>query len=165
MFLIGADPIEDKGIGRIIWSSKGHPDRKMRAELWATKEFTKGNPELTDLVVTAWLRAQYWASLDANREAVIHDGTRSGVPDSVVRRSYDDPTLNWKERWSPLYDTVVYQHYNRVVQFAREQKLISQDLVADDLLEPKYVTAALKRLNQTSYWSAATATTTAAVTR
>ena len=161
LFVISAYPLEDKGIGRIIWSSKGHPDRKMRAELWARKDFTQSNPELTDLVVTAWLRAQYWASLEVNREAVIRDGMRGGVSESVVRRSYDDPSLTWKERWSPLYDDLVYQHYARVVQFARTEKLIGKDLRAEELLEPKFVTAALKKLDQTAYWNSKSGTAAA----
>lgn len=153
IFLISAYPLEDKGIGRIIWSSKGKPDRKMRAELWARKDYLQANPEVADLVVTAWLKAQYWAAQDSNREAVIRDGTRSGVPESVVRRSYDDPSLAWKDRWSPLYDDVVYQHYRGVLEFARGQKLISKDLKTEDLLEPKYVKTALRKLDLASYWS------------
>jgi sulfonate transport system substrate-binding protein len=162
IFLIGAYPIEDKGIGRIIWSSKGKPDRKMRAELWAKKDYLQANPAVTELVVTAWLKAQYWASQDANREAVIKDGTRSGVPESVVRRSYDDPSLAWKDRYNPAFDAVVYQHYRSVLAFARNQKLISKDLKAEELLEPKYVTAALKKLDLASYWSSAKSPTLAA---
>ncbi len=154
IFLIGAYPLEDKGIGRIIWSSKGKPDRKMRAELWAKKDYIQANPEVTDLVVTAWIKAQYWASQDGNRDAVIKDGTRSGVPESVVRRSYDDPSLAWRDRWSPVYDAVVYKHYRSVLEFARSQKLIQKDLKAEDLLEPKYANAALKKLSLTDYWSA-----------
>jgi len=162
IFLIGAYPIEDKGIGRIIWSSKGKPDRKMRAELWAKKDYIQANPEVTDLVVTAWLKAQHWASLDANREAVIKDGTRSGVPESVVRRSYDDPTLAWKDRFNPAYDEVVYTHYRGVLAFARSQKLINKDLKAEELLEPKYAQAALKKLELTKHWSSAKGTAVAA---
>jgi sulfonate transport system substrate-binding protein len=162
IFLIGAYPIEDKGIGRIIWSSKGKPDRKMRAELWAKKDYIQANPEVADLVVTAWLKAQHWAAQDANREAVIEDGTRSGVPESVVRRSYDDPSLAWKDRFNPAYDAVVFQHYRGVLDFARKQKLINKDLKAEELLEPKYTQAALKKLQLSSYWNSARSPTLAA---
>ncbi|QAU33961.1 ABC transporter substrate-binding protein [Janthinobacterium sp. 17J80-10] len=154
LFMINGYPVEDKGIGRIIWSSKGRIDRKMRAELWAKKDFTQNNPALTELVVTAWLRAQHWSAQDANRDAIIKDGTRNGTPESVVRRSYDDPTLPWKDRWSPLYDDVVYSHYRRVVAFAKEQNLIRKNLNADELLEPKFVNAAIKNLGLTTFWSA-----------
>ncbi|WP_088710466.1 ABC transporter substrate-binding protein [Noviherbaspirillum denitrificans] len=153
LFMINGYPLEDKGVGRIIWTSKGKPERKMRAELWARKDFTQRHPEVAELVVTAWLKAQYWASQDGNREAVIKDGTRNGTPESVVRRSYDDPSLPWKERWTPVYDDVVYGHYRRVVAFAHEQKLIRKPLVVEDLLEPRFVNAGLKNLGLGNYWS------------
>ena len=153
--MINGYPLEDKGIGRIIWSSKGLPERKMRAELWARRDFTQAHPAIAELVATAWLRAQHWAALDGNREAIIKDGTRNGTPDSVVRRSYDDPGLQWKERWSPLYDDAVYRHYRRVLAFAQEQKLIRQPLTAEELLEPRFVAAGLKKLGLANYWEPA----------
>ena len=155
LFMINGYPLEDKGIGRIIWSSKGQPERKMRAELWARRDFTQAHPDIAELVATAWLRAQHWAALDGNREAIIKDGTRNGTPDSVVRRSYDDPDLQWKERWSPLYDDAVYRHYRRVLAFAQEQKLIRQPLTAEELLEPRFVAAGLKKLGLVNYWEPA----------
>lgn len=152
LFVLGGDAVEDRGAGRIIWSSKGNPERKMRAELWGKRDFTRANPELAQLVVTAWLRAQHWASLEANRDAVIRDGTRAGIPERVVRRSYDDPTLAWKDRYSPQYDGVVYRHYREVLAFARQQKLVRKDLQVEELLEPRFVRAGLQELGLSDYW-------------
>lgn len=154
LFQLNGYPLEDKGIGKIIWTSKGQQDRKMRAELWGRRDFTRANPELAELVATAWVKAQHWAAQEDNRNAVIRDGTRNGTPESVIRRSYDDPSLPWKDRWTPLYDDVVYRHYRRVVAFARNQKLIRQALPAEELLEPRFVNAALKNLGLAQYWSA-----------
>eukprot|EP01032_Pedospumella_encystans_P019855 gene19855-22568_t len=63
LFQLNGYPQEDKGIGKIIWTSKGQPDRKMRAELWGRRDFTRANPELAELVATAWVKAQHWAAL------------------------------------------------------------------------------------------------------
>jgi len=153
LFVLGGDALEDRGAGRIIWSSKGKPERKMRAELWASRDFTQSQPGLTQLVVTAWLRAQHWASLDTNREALIRDGTRPGVPERVVRRAYDDPQLAWKDRFSPLYDALVYRHYREVLAFAQQQKLVRKALTAEELLEPRFVDAGLRELGLTAYWT------------
>ena len=153
LFVLGGDALEDRGAGRIIWSSKGKPERKMRAELWGRRDFTQASPALTQLVVTAWLRAQHWASLDANRDAFILDGTRPGVPERVVRRAYDDPQLAWKDRFSPMYDGLVYRHYREVLAFARQQKLVRKHLTAEELLEPRFVDAGLKELGLTNYWT------------
>lgn len=152
LFVMNGYLLESQGVGKVIWTSKGHPERKMRAELWAKKDFTQRYPELTELVVAAWIRAQHWSAQDANRDAVIRDYTRNGTPDSIVRRNYDDPTLQWKDYWSPLYDDVVYGHYRRVVAFAKEQQLIRKDLNAEELLEPRFVNAVLKKQGLTGYW-------------
>jgi sulfonate transport system substrate-binding protein len=57
---------------------------------------------------------------------------------------------------------VVYTHYRSVLAFARNQKLINKELKAEELLEPKYVTAALKKLELASYWGSAKGQTLAA---
>ncbi|TFW22899.1 ABC transporter substrate-binding protein [Duganella callida] len=152
LFVLSGDALEDRGAGRIIWSSKGRPERKMRAELWGRQDFTQANPALTQLVVTAWLRAQYWAAQDANRDAFLRDATRAGVPERVVRRAYDDPQLAWKERFSPLYDGLVYRHYREVLAFARQQQLVRRELKAEELLEPRFVDAGLRELGLSDFW-------------
>lgn len=159
LFTLQAYILEDKKIGKIIWSSKGEPDKKMRAELWGAQTFIDKYPEITQLVATAYLRAQYWASLDENREAVILDGTRNGTPESVIRRNYDDSSLAWKDRFSPLYDPLILDHYRRAIAFAYEKKLIQRPIKAEDLLQPRFVNTALSDLKLKDYWQPAPAPT------
>jgi sulfonate transport system substrate-binding protein len=152
-FTISAYALEEKGVGKIIWSTAGKPLHfKMRAELWGSSEFVRKYPELTQLVATAYVKAAYWASQDANRETVIKIGTRNGTPESVVRRQYADPSLSWRERWNPLPDEVVLAHYRDVVKFATERKLIRARLRPEDLIQTKFVETALKNLGLQEYW-------------
>jgi sulfonate transport system substrate-binding protein len=154
LYTNGAYLLEEKGVGKIIWSTKDAPlDWKMRAELWGAAEFTEKYPELTQLVATAYVKAAYWAAQTENRDAVIKIGTTNGTPESVVKRGYDDPTVSWKDRWNPLFDDVVYTHYRNTVDFATSKKLIGKKLDSKQLLEPKYLTAALKELKLENYWS------------
>ncbi len=44
MFAINSYIVADKGLAKIIWSSKGQPDKKIRAELWAAKTFVDEHP-------------------------------------------------------------------------------------------------------------------------
>ena len=153
-FVNGGDLLEDKGIGHIIWSTKGKPLHfKMRAELWGARDFVERNPELTQLVATAYVKASYWVAKEQNRDAVVAIGTLNGTPERVVRKSYEDPTLSWKDRWSPLVDDVVLEHYRDVVAAAREDKLISKSPNPDELVEPKFVNAAIKSLKLEGYWT------------
>lgn len=144
--------LEEKKVGRIIWSSRGSPLLKMRAELWGTRDFVQQYPEITQLVATAFVRAQHWASLEENRNALILEGTRNGTPETVVRRRYDDPALPWKDRWSPLFDELAWAQYRHDIALARQKKLINRDLKAEELLQPRFANAALSELGLTNYW-------------
>ncbi|UQV43747.1 ABC transporter substrate-binding protein [Janthinobacterium lividum] len=95
--------LEDKKVGKIIWSSKAPPqDWKMRAELWADSGFLQRYPQLAQLVVTAYVCAsttgppapvaktnmcaarrrlgRWKASCGANWRATIRRGRRAGRP-------------------------------------------------------------------------------------
>lgn len=146
--------LEESGVGKIIWSTKGKPLHfKYRAEIWGKRDFVSRYPELTQLVATAFVKASYWASLDQNREEVIRIGTRNGTPEKVVRRGYEDDSLSWKDRWNPLVDAIVSEHFRDVVTEARQQKLIARPLNPAELVDPRFVSAALKELKLEGYWS------------
>lgn len=157
LYTTGAYLLEERGVGKIIWSTKDAPlDWKMRAELWGATEFTSKYPELTQLVANAYVKAAYWASQEANKEAVIKIGSRNGTPESVVRKGYEETGVSWKDRWNVLFDDVVFTHYKTTVDFATQKKLIGKKLDPKELTEPKFVKAALKELKLEDYWQART---------
>ena len=65
----------------------GKDDKKIRAELWAAKTFIDAHPDLTQLVATAYVRAQYWESQEQNRPAVIATTTLTGGPGTPSSRN------------------------------------------------------------------------------
>lgn len=146
--------LEESKAGQIIWSTKGKPLHfKFRAEIWGRNTFIAAHPDITQLVATAFTEAAHWASLDRNREAVIRISTRNGTPESVVRRTFDDPSLPWKDRWSPLVDDTVREHFRDVTASALKQKLIRSAVNPDELVAPRFVQTALKDLKLEGYWS------------
>lgn len=146
--------LEDKGVGRIIWSTKQAPgDWKMRAELWGAKEFIDRYPELTQLVATAYVKAAYWSAQAENEDAMVAIATRNGQPESVVRREYDDPATPWKQRFSPLFADYVLDHYRHAVDYALDKKLIRRKLTAEQLVEPRFVETALRELQLENFWN------------
>jgi sulfonate transport system substrate-binding protein len=155
--------LEDKGVGRIIWSTRDAPlDWKTRTELWGSKRFIDQYPDLTRLVVTAYIKAGHWSSLEANKQAVMLQATAGGTPMSVVRRSYEDDKYPWKERFSPLFNDVVYTHYRHTLDFAYQQKIITRKPDLATWFDPRFVALALKDLGLDNYWklhAPATATT------
>jgi sulfonate transport system substrate-binding protein len=146
--------LEDKQVGKIIWSTRSAPaDWKMRAELWGSKRFVDSYPELTQLVATAHIKAAYWSALEQNRDAVIRIAARSGTPESVVRRDYDQDPTPWRERWAPLFDQPVYEHYRHCAAYALDKKLIRKPVDADKLIDTRFVAPALQQLELQTFWS------------
>jgi sulfonate transport system substrate-binding protein len=144
----------DKGLGKIVWDSKQAPRSwQMRAELWGDKAFVAANPELTQLVVDAFVKNARWSSDEANREQVIRIGAAAGIPDSVIRRDYDGTAGSWKERASPLFTPALADHYRDLAAYARKSGLIAKDVDIVGAFEPRYVQSALDRFGLKTYWN------------
>lgn len=146
----------DKGLGRIVWDSKQAPRSwQMRAELWGDKAFIAANPELTQLVVDAFVKNARWSSDEANREQVIRIGAAAGIPDSVIRRDYDGTAGSWKERASPMFTPALADHYRDLAAYARKSGLVAKDVDIVGAFEPRYVQSALDRFGLKTYWNGA----------
>jgi sulfonate transport system substrate-binding protein len=141
-----------RGVGKVIWSSQNDFDKKMRAELWALDSFINAHPDIAQLVVTAFLRAQYYNSQESHREEVIQEGSRNGTPIDIVRRTYSNPSITWKDYWTPLYDALVWDQYRQSAAFAYGEKIISRKVTAEELLEPHFMTVGLAGLQLEHYW-------------
>jgi len=139
-------------VGKVIWSSQDDFNKKMRAELWASQPFLAARPDIAQLVATAFVRAQYYNSQDSHREEVIQEGSRNGTPVAIVRQTYANPLIVWKDSWTPLFDGLVWQQYRQSAAFAFDRKIISRKVPAESLLEPRFLQAALKDLKLNGYW-------------
>lgn len=145
--------LEQKGVGRILWSTKSAPtDWKMRAELFARADFVDRYPELTQLVADAYVRAAHWSSLPANRAEVIDEAARGDTPTSVVEADYDEPRVAWRDRFSPLFDDEMVRHYRSVADYTYQQGLVRRKVDVDALLDRRFAEQALKNLGLQDYW-------------
>ncbi|WP_263143910.1 ABC transporter substrate-binding protein [Pseudomonas sp. RIT-PI-AD] len=143
--------LEDKQVGRIIWSSKQAPrDWKMRAELWAASDFVDQQPELTQLVVDAYLKAAHWTAEDANKATYQGYLAQSGQPLSVLQREVEGES--WRDAFSPRFDQALRQHYADAIQYSRQARLIRNDVDVDTLIEPRFIEQGLKNLNLQNFW-------------
>lgn len=148
--------LEEKGVGRILWSSKGKgPEWKMRTEMFGRKDFIDSQPELTQLVVTAFVKAAHWASDPANKDKYLEFQGRTGTPRSVLDRTYDETGTAWRNRWAPLFAPDLAARYQETVQYALDNKLIRQRIDAARLLAPSFSIQALKDLGLEGYWQGA----------
>lgn len=143
--------LEDKKVGKIIWSSKQAPlDWKMRAELFGASDFVAQNPEVTQLVVDAYLKALKWASQEQQKAEYIELLSQSGQPQSVLLREVEGEP--WKDHFNPLINDTLRQHYKDGIAYSLEAKLIRKDVKVDDLLDSRFVEQGLKDLNLVDEW-------------
>lgn len=144
--------LEDKKVGKIIWSSKQAPlDWRMRAELFGASDFVSQHPDITQLVVDAYLRALKWASDEANKDAYITLLSQSGQPPNVLLREAEGRP--WKAQFTPLIDDAVRQHYRDGIAYSLKSKLIRKDVDVEQLFEPRFVQQGLKNLGLENDWS------------
>lgn len=141
-----------RGAGKVIWSSQKDFAKKMRAELWAAAAFLDAHPDLAQLVVTAYLRAQYYNSQEAHRGEVLLEATRNGTPMAVAQQTYSGAGIAWKDYWTPLYDRLVWDQYRQSAAFAYDNRIIGRRIPAEALLDARFQKAALAALHLESYW-------------
>ena len=152
-----AHMLEEKGVGRIIWSTKepagGTSIARSRVDLYARADFARDEPEITQLVATAYVRAAYWQAEEENQSAVYRVLSRPGTPERVHRKDQEGETISWRDRWSPLYDEFLYDHFRAAAAVMLERKLIQKSVDIDEFLEPRFARQALRDLQIEGFWS------------
>ena len=146
--------LEDKKVGKIIWSSKTPPqDWKMRAELWADSQFIANQPKITQTIVNAFVRAHIWAADIRNQAEYIRLETLAGQLETVIQRDLAGDSTDWKARWSPHFTNAIRTHYADEIDYAKNAKLISKPLNVDHLFAPQFVKQALIDLKAEKLWA------------
>lgn len=152
----GVYQLQDRGHGRIIWSTKHVPSEKgswnSRVDLYARTEFARENPELTKLVAAAYIRAAHWVSQDEHFDEVVKIYSRPGSPEHVIRRDFADQPVAWRERWSPVFDDELRDYFEDSIQISFERKLIRKPFKASEFLDPTYARAAIQLLGLEGFW-------------
>ncbi len=147
--------LEDKGVGRILWSSKqGANDWRLISDLWGTDRFIAQHPDITQLLATAWVKAAWWISQEQNQDAYYQLSSRAGTAESVLRRDDQDDPVAWKERWAPKNDQQLKAHYQALSAYALANRLIRAPYDISQALATGYTHQALIDLALTDYWPA-----------
>ncbi len=153
--LSDAHVLSEKGVGKIIWSTKVAPvSWRMRAELWGDETFVDENPDITQLLATATVRAMHWVSQEENQAVYIREQARLGMPESIIRLDILDDNISWKNYWSPLIGTGLANHYRALNDYAVSARLLRKPVATDTLLDKRFVSAAIQTLQLDDYWPA-----------
>jgi sulfonate transport system substrate-binding protein len=146
--------LEDKKVGKIIWSSKQAPqDWKMRAELWGDSAFLDKYPQLAQLVATAYVKAHQSVAGGKGREEYIQHEVAAGHVRSLIEREMDGDTTAWNARWAPLFTPALRAHYAAGAAYAQQSRLIGRPLDTSGLYAPQFVEQALVQLKLQNYWT------------
>ncbi|MDF9619620.1 ABC transporter substrate-binding protein [Pseudomonas entomophila] len=153
VLLSEAYALEDKGVARILWSTKqGANDWRLVSDLWGTDRFIEQHADITQLVATAWVKAAWWISQEQNRDGYYALSSRAGVAESVLRRDDQDDPVAWKERWAPKSDAQLKAHYQALARYALDNRLIRTPYAIDGDLATGFTRQALQDLQLTHYW-------------
>ncbi|MBI6899387.1 ABC transporter substrate-binding protein [Pseudomonas putida] len=145
--------LQDKGVARILWSTKqGADDWRLVSDLWATDRFVEQHADLTQLVATAWVKAAWWISQEQNRDAYYKLSSRAGVAESVLRRDDQDDPVAWQARWAPKSDAQLKAHYQALARYALDNRLIRTPYDIGPDLATRFTRQALNDLQLTHYW-------------
>lgn len=141
-----------KGIVKIVYSTKGDdPTLGRNSSYLVTTEFERANPEVTQRVVTTFIKATAFATEPANRDEVFDGWSLSGFPKDTFATDFEGDTL--ANRLNPLIDDFVIARYKDQVAGAKAYGLVKGDVDVDAWLEPKYLNQALKDLKLENFWS------------
>lgn len=146
--------LQEKGLARILWSTADAPESwKMMAGTFARKAFLDAHPDVVQIVVNAFVRQARWSSDENNRNTVLSWGTLGGTPlDAVIKDSENNP-LPWRERYSPLPNPALQDHFDFVSDYASRTGLTRTKVDVTKLIDGKYVDQAIKHLKLEGWWN------------
>lgn len=155
VLLSEAYALEDKGVGKILWSTKqGANDWRLVSDLWGTDNVVTQHPDVTQLLATAWVKAAWWISQVQNQDAYYQLSSRAGTAESVLRRDDQNDPVAWKERWAPKSDQQLKAHYQALTAYALANHLIRDNYDINPSLATGFTNQALIDLKLTDYWPA-----------
>lgn len=143
--------LQEQGRARIVYTTKGdNPAYERHSHVIASDAFVTAQPELTQKIVTGFVKAAHWASDEANREAVLEIWARSGTPVSVFRYDFDGQPLHYRN--SPIIDPFLVEQYRVQARQAREFGLVRREIDLAGWFDTRFLEASLKDLRLERRW-------------
>jgi sulfonate transport system substrate-binding protein len=151
--------LRDKGDVRILADTRAASRGHNLGSLIVSDKFSKSHPSTVARVIKVLVKASWWATEPANRDALLTFISERSFAFEHIKHDFEGSLV---ERYNPLIDHWFYAAFADTARFAHAHKLIRKP-VADAALrawfEPRYVEAALKDLKLDTYWPRETAAT------
>lgn len=144
--------LRDRGAAKIIYTTHGQPARQTaQAGILVREAFANQYPETTARYVKAMVKTAYWASQEANRDAVYKIWAKGHRTYPQLKEDYGDRPLS--DRLSPLLDPFFVAQYKDTQELAGKLGLLRGPAFSiDQWFDARYLDAALKELKLEHYW-------------
>ena len=144
-------PVVDQGIAKLLYDTRKAPQyQSSPGGLLVSESFAKKYPEITKRVVKVFIKGQYWASQEQNREKQLILGLKTG---SSYKNSKDDiADQDLKKKYNPQITASVEKKYLEIEDFALAHGIIRRKFNLDTLFDKSYSEAVLKELGLQNYW-------------
>ncbi len=138
-------------LAKIVYTTKGdNPAFERQGAIVASAAFVAEQPELTQRVITAFVRAADFSSQEKNREALFQIWARSGRPAETFRADFAGQELAYRN--SPLIDDFLMEQYWVRAQQARNFGLVRRNVDVDGWFDTRFLDVALKQLGLEQAW-------------
>ncbi len=145
-------PLVDRGVARVIYSTKSSPELTRLTHLLVTEDFESQYPDLVQRLVNVLLKEDAWEADENNRSKSYLIWTKSGLSLSAWKKEFDGESLAVRD--SPLFDDYYRSQYKRLLKTAIDLKLVRRGFDIDAWLDPKYLNKGLADLGLTGKWKA-----------
>ncbi len=144
-------PLVDQGLATVVADTRKFPNSiKSRGALVVTDAFARKYPDITKRVVKVFIEAAHFVSQDKNLPELLRVTTKAGYKYKYQREELVNTSL--KDKYNPLLDQDLVNHYKAIVDFSLQHKLIRSKFDVDQFVDKSYSEAALKELGLQHYW-------------
>ncbi len=147
----GALNLAQRGLATIVYTTKGDdPTLERQASIVAAESFVTAEPEITQHVVNALVRAADYSSNEQNRETLFEIWARSGRSPATFRDDFAGQPLAFRN--SPIIDPFLIEQYRLHAEQARDYGLVRRPVDVEGWFEPRFLEAALDTLDLRTRW-------------
>jgi sulfonate transport system substrate-binding protein len=141
-----------QGLASVIYSTKGdNPAFERHGTILARDAFVAESPEIVQRVVSALVRAAYWASQERNRDAVFEIWSKCGIPATIFGDDFAGQALAYRN--SPLLDPFLIAQYKRQAEDARTYGLLRRPVDVAGWFDPRFLDVALQQAGLRDVWT------------
>jgi sulfonate transport system substrate-binding protein len=143
--------LRDQGLAKLIYGGKDDGGKYGCAGGYTVAEaFADQYPDITQRVVNALVRANYWTVQEENRDEVYKIWAKSGIPLQHFREDWDGQ--NWTQKLSPLIDDYLVHSYRVSFEDAKKFGLVRGKFDLERYFDRRYLDKALSELQLQGYW-------------